>query len=165
MHHQSSDVHAARRHEVGDARIAVAHSAHELEGAHRGIHGGAADFRLLVHGSPPCRRDAALSHCPAGGKLGSIETSRGCGAASVEVASPTSMTLPLPSTEAGPRGARIKPAVCAPRPPQTANVCDEDGRCKGACRTLSRHRLRGTVGGNPKGLISTRSGPCLWCKN
>jgi hypothetical protein len=39
------------------------------------------------------------------------------------------MALPLPITEAGPLGARIKPAVRAARSP-AANVGDEDGAVK-----------------------------------
>jgi hypothetical protein len=54
------------------------------------------------------------------------------------------------------RNAR-KPAVRAAPSPNRER--DEDGRCKGARRTFSRIAFRGTVGGNPKGLISTLRAP------
>jgi hypothetical protein len=79
----------------------------------------------------------------------------GCGAAPERVASPTSMALPLPITEAGPHGARIKRAVRA------TPVSDEDGHCKGACLTLSRsrHRLSRHRRRESQRLISTLSAP------
>jgi hypothetical protein len=66
---------------------------------------------------------------------------------------------PLPITEAGPGGARIKPAVRA-APSPTANVRDEEGARVARCPEVVI-AFRGTVGGNPKGLISTRCCPSL----